>query len=63
LKKVFDILDPSMIKVCENAVRISPHEIRRPAGATIAYMSLSDINVKLDAICPVVGSVKWEKKQ
>jgi len=49
-KKVFGILDLSMTKVGENAVRISPDDIRRPAGVTVTYMSLSDIKVKLEPL-------------
>jgi YbbR domain-containing protein len=49
-KKVIGILDLSMTKVGENTVRISPDDIRRPAGVTVAYMSLSEIKVKLEPL-------------
>jgi YbbR domain-containing protein len=49
-KKVVGILDLSMTKVGENTVSISPDDIRRPAGVTIAYMSLSEIKVKLEPL-------------
>ncbi len=49
-KKVIGILDLSMTKVGENAVRISPDDIRRPAGVTVTYMSLTDTKVKLEPL-------------
>jgi len=49
-KKVVGILDLSMTKVGENTVSISPDDIRRPAGVTVAHMSLSEIKVKLEPI-------------
>jgi YbbR domain-containing protein len=49
-KKIFCIADLSMTKVGENVVRISPDDIRRPAGVSVTYMSLSEINVKLEPL-------------
>ncbi len=49
-KKIFCIADLSMTKVGENVVRISPDDIRRPAGISVTYMSLSEINVKLEPL-------------
>jgi len=49
-KKVAGIADLSMTKVGENAVRISPDDIRRPAGVTVTYLSPSEIKVKLDPL-------------
>jgi YbbR domain-containing protein len=49
-KKVIGILDLSMTKVGENTVRISPDDIRRPAGVTVTYMSLSETKVRLEPL-------------
>ena len=49
-KKIFCVADLSMTKVGENIVRISPDDIRRPAGVSVAYMSLSEIKVKLEPL-------------
>jgi YbbR domain-containing protein len=49
-KKVIGILDLSMTKVGENTVRISPDDIRRPAGVTVTYMSPSEVKVKLEPL-------------
>jgi len=49
-KKIFCVADLSMTKVGENTVRISPDDIRRPAGVSVAYMSLSEIHVKLEPL-------------
>jgi YbbR domain-containing protein len=48
--KVIGILDLSMTKVGENAVRISPDDIRRPSGVTVTHMSLSAVTVKLEPL-------------
>ncbi len=49
-KKVVAIADLSMTKVGENTVRLSPDDIRRPAGVTVTYLSLSEIRVKLEPL-------------
>ena len=57
-KKVIGILDLSMTKVGENTVRISPDDIRRPAGVTVTYMSLSEIKVKLEPLVRKILNLK-----
>ena len=57
-KKVIGSLDLSMTKIGENHVRISPDDIRRPAGVTVTYMSPSDITVKLEPL--VQKSIKLQ---
>jgi YbbR domain-containing protein len=57
-KKVIGILDLSMTKVGENTVRISPDDIRRPAGITVTYMSLSEIKVKLEPLVRKILGLK-----
>jgi YbbR domain-containing protein len=57
-KKVTGIIDLSMTKVGENTVRISPDDIRRPAGVTVTYMSLSEIKVKLEPLVRKILSLK-----
>jgi len=49
-KKIIGILDLSMTKIGENHVRISPDDIRCPAGVTVSYMSPTDIIVKLEPL-------------
>ena len=49
-KKVVGIIDLSMTRVGENTVRISPDDIKRPAGVTVTHMSLSEIKVKLEPL-------------
>ncbi len=49
-KKVVAIADLSMTKVGENTVRLSPDDIRRPAGVTVTYLSLPEIRVKLEPL-------------
>jgi len=49
-KKIVCIADLSMTKVGENVVPISPDDIRRPAGVSIAYMSISEIKVRLESL-------------
>jgi YbbR domain-containing protein len=46
-KKVACIIDLSMTRVGENTVRISPDDIKRPAGVTVTHLSLSEVRVKL----------------
>lgn len=57
-KKVTGIIDLSMTKVGENTVRISPDDIRRPAGVTVTYMSLSEIKVKLEPLVRKILNLK-----
>lgn len=57
-KKVIGILDLSMTKVGENTVRISPDDIRRPAGVTVTYMSLSEAKVKLEPLVRKILKLK-----
>jgi hypothetical protein len=57
-KKVIGVLDLSMTKVGENTVRISPDDIRRPAGVTVTYMSPSEIKVKLEPLVRKIFSLK-----
>jgi YbbR domain-containing protein len=57
-KKVIGILDLSMTKVGENTVRISPDDIRRPAGITVTYMSPSEIKVKLEPLVRKILNLK-----
>jgi YbbR domain-containing protein len=57
-KKVLGILDLSMTKVGENTVRISPDDIRRPGGVMVAYMSLSEIKVKLEPLVRKIFRLK-----
>jgi YbbR domain-containing protein len=49
-KKVGGILDLSMTKAGENAVRVSPDDIRRPAGVAVTYIAPSVIKVKLEPL-------------
>src|SRR5512143_29102 len=57
-KKIIGILDLSMTKVGENTVRISPDDIRRPAGVTVTYMSLSEAKVKLEPLVRKILKLK-----
>lgn len=49
-KKVGGILDLSMTKSGENAVHVSPDDIRRPAGVAVTYIAPSVIKVKLEPL-------------
>jgi YbbR domain-containing protein len=49
-KKVSGVIDLSMTREGENSVRISPDDIRRPAGVSVTYMSPSVIRVKLERL-------------
>lgn len=49
-KKIVALLDLSMTKEGENIVRISPYDIRHPAGITITHMSISEVKVKLEPL-------------
>ena len=49
-KKVVGVLDLSMAKVGENTVRLSPDDIRRPSGVAVAYLSPSEVKVKLEPL-------------
>lgn len=49
-KKVSGVIDLSMTREGENSVRISPDDIRRPAGVAVTYMSPSIIKVKLERL-------------
>lgn len=49
-KKVSGILDLSLTREGDNSVRISPDDIRRPAGVAVTYMSPSVIKVKLERL-------------
>ncbi len=57
-KKVFCVLDLSMAKAGDNAVRISPDDIRRPAGVTVTYMSLPEVKVKLEPLVKKIFKLK-----
>lgn len=49
-KKVAAFIDLSMTKEGENTVRISPDDIKRPSGVSVAYLSLKEIKVKLERL-------------
>ena len=49
-KKVFGIADLSMTKVGENTVRLSPDDIRRPAGIAVTHISPAEVKVKLEPL-------------
>lgn len=49
-KKIVALLDLSLTKEGDNIVRISPYDIRHPAGITITHMSLSEVRVKLEPL-------------
>ncbi len=49
-KKVFVVIDLSMTGAGENTVRISPDDIRRPAGVTVMHLSLSELKVRLEPL-------------
>jgi YbbR domain-containing protein len=49
-KKVYGVADLALTKVGENSVRISPDDIRRPSGVTVAYMSLPEVKVRLEPL-------------
>jgi YbbR domain-containing protein len=49
-KKVSGVIDLSATREGENSVRISPDDIRRPAGVAITYMSPTMIKVKLERL-------------
>lgn len=44
------LLDLSMAKEGDNIVRLSPYDIRHPAGITVTHMSLSEVKVKLEPL-------------
>lgn len=48
--KMVALLDLSRSKEGENIVRISPYDIRHPAGITITHMSLSEVKVRLEPL-------------
>ena len=49
-KKVIGIIDLSMAKVGENAIPLSPDDIRRPSGMTVTHMSLPEVKIKLEPL-------------
>jgi YbbR domain-containing protein len=49
-KKVSGVIDLSLTREGENSVRISPDDIKRPAGVAVTYMSPSVIKVKLERL-------------
>src|SRR5512147_2615411 len=49
-KKVVGVLDLSRSKVGENTIRLSPDDIQRPSGVSIAYLSPSGVKVKLEPL-------------
>ena len=49
-KKVVGVLDLSQAKVGENIVRLSPDDILRPSGVAVAYLSPSEVRVKLEPL-------------
>lgn len=57
-KKVSGVLDLSLTRDGENSVRISPDDIRRPAGVAVTYMSPSVIKVKLEPLMRKVFKLK-----
>jgi YbbR domain-containing protein len=48
--KVVGMLDLSMTRSGENSVHLSPDDIKRPSGVTVAHMSLSAVKVKLEPL-------------
>lgn len=57
-KKVSGVLDLSLTREGENSVRVSPDDIRRPAGVAVTYMSPSLIKVQLERIMRKVFKLK-----
>lgn len=49
-KKVVALLDLSLTREGENAVRISPDDIRRPAGTMVTHLSQYEVKVKLERL-------------
>jgi YbbR domain-containing protein len=49
-KKVVALLDLSMTREGENAVRISPDDITRPAGTMVTHLSQPEVKVKLERL-------------
>jgi YbbR domain-containing protein len=49
-KKLVGILDLSMTKEGENAVRLSPDDISRPSDIVVTHMSLSEVKVRLEPL-------------
>jgi len=49
-KKVVGVIDLSMTNIGENLVHISPDDIRRPSGVTVAHISPAEIAVKLEPL-------------
>jgi len=49
-KKIFVVIDLSLTRVGENTVRISPDDIRRPAGVTVMHLALSEVKVQLEPL-------------
>jgi YbbR domain-containing protein len=49
-KRVVGVLDLSQAKVGENIVRLSPDDILRPSGVAVAYLSPSEVKVKLESL-------------
>ncbi len=50
IKKVIGILDLSATTAGQNAVHLSPDDIRRPAGVNITHISPSEIRLKLEPL-------------
>jgi YbbR domain-containing protein len=49
-KKVIGILDLSTTTAGQNAVHLSPDDIRRPAGVNITHISPSEVQLKLEPL-------------
>ena len=49
-KRVVGVLDLSQAKVGENIVRLSPDDILRPSVVAVAYLSPSEVKVKLEPL-------------
>ena len=49
-KRVVGVLDLSQAKVGDNIVRLSPDDILRPSGVAVAYLSPSEVKVKLEPL-------------
>jgi YbbR domain-containing protein len=49
-KKIVALLDLSLTKEGENAVPLSPDDIRRPAGTIITHLSQTEVKIKLERL-------------
>jgi YbbR domain-containing protein len=50
VKKAVAVLDLSTAREGENAVRISPDDIKRPGGTTVTHLSQSEVSVRLERL-------------